>query len=95
MHPDGEAYIASLFSIDGNSMLEGVSRKKANNDNNKYQWVIYNTKLHLGNVIKLPIDHIEKPLLYGCVTRSNSGEYYLVGWNRLVGKYQPLLLKLK
>jgi len=91
MHPDGNAYIASLFSIDGEGILAGVSQKGSE----KYEWVIYDSGLELANTAILPLDGIKKPLLYGSLTRDSDGGFYVVGWQRSETRgHVPLLLKL-
>jgi len=91
MHPDGNAYIASLFSIDGEGILVGVSQK----GNEKYEWVIYDSELELANTALIPLDDINKPLLYGSLTRDSKGAFYVVGWQKSrTSGHAPLLLKL-
>ena len=95
MHPDGEAYIASLFSIDGTDILAGVGRQNTSKKGPGYEWIIFDTSLNLANATKMPIQDVDKPLLYGSVTRDNGGDMYIVGWQKaLSGAYKPLLLKL-
>ena len=91
IHPDGSAYIASLFSIDGESILFGVSKKK----NSKYEWIIYDSNLQQAISVLMPLNNIKKPLLYGSLTRDNNGDFYVVGWQKIEGSgHTPLLLKV-
>ena len=91
IHPDGSAYIASLFSIDGESILFGVSKKK----NSKYEWIIYDSNLQQAISVLMPLKDIKKPLLYGSLTRDNNGDFYVVGWQKIEGSgHTPLLLKV-
>jgi hypothetical protein len=91
MHPDGNAYIASLFSIDGEAILVGVSQKEREG----YEWIIYDSDLELANTALIPLNNIKKPLLYGSLTRDNKGNFYVVGWQKFGDRgHVPLLLKL-
>lgn len=94
MHPDGEAYIASLFSIDGKGILAGVGRQNINNKKGKFEWIVYQTSLNLGYSVELPLENIKSPLLYGSLTRDNAGGLYLGGWHNINGGFKPLLVKL-
>jgi hypothetical protein len=97
MHPDGEAYIASLFTIDGIDVLVGVGKKKENKEKRgkkKYEWIVYDASYDLSNAIELPMNYINKPLLYGSLTRDEAGKIYLCGWSKLNNTYQPLFLYL-
>jgi hypothetical protein len=91
MHPDGKAYIASLFSIDGEGVLVGIAKKKKS----KYEWVIYDSNLQLASNTLMPLNDVKKPLLYGSLTRDNNGAFYVVGWQKKQESgHSPLLLKV-
>lgn len=94
MHPDGEAYIGSLFSIDGEGLLAGIGRSKANKAATKYEWIIYQTSLKLPYTTELPLVGINSPLIYGSLTRDNEGRFYSVGWHKVDVGYSPLILKI-
>ena len=87
MHPNGKAYIASLFSIDGTGILAGIGRQDTKDGGIGYEWIIFNTSLSLANTTKIPVSN---SLLYGSLTRDNKGDMYIVG----TSKNKPLLLNL-
>ena len=96
MHPDGEASITSLFSVDGKSILVGAGRTKKNANNGKYEWITYETSINLSYSKDLPLANIKDPLLYGSVTRDNHGAFYVVGWQKAnTAQYSPLLLRIE
>ena len=74
-HPDGESYTATLFPLDGNSLVVGVSRRR----NKGYQLVEFDLRTNTSRI--RPLDVPERPylLLYGSNTRDDSGNCYLVG----------------
>jgi len=94
MHPDGEAYIASLFTFAGESYLAGVGRKSGTN---KYEWLIYEKNSGLAVNLPLNTQNYKDLLLYGSLVKSKNGGFFVVGWNNKQGikGYQPVLLKLK
>lgn len=94
MHPEGEAYVASLFSIDGKGMLAGVGRQKKGDKYGEFEWVVHQTALNLSYSVELPLNNIKSPLLYGSLTRDNAGDFYLGGWYKPNTSYQPLFLRL-
>jgi hypothetical protein len=91
-HPDGEAYISSLFSLDGDRFLVGL----ANNVKNKgFDWLIREASSDI--TVDYPVKQLNarNQLLYGSVSRDNSGSLYVVGVdmsNRR--KHVPLVIKL-
>jgi len=96
MHPEDKASIASLFSVDGKSILVGVGRSKKKVNNGKYEWITYETSINLSYSKDLPLANIKDPLLYGSVTRDNHGAFYVVGWQKAnTAQYSPLLLRIE
>ena len=93
MHPDGEAYIASLFTFAGESYISGVGRIKGTN---KYEWLIYEVNSGLAANYALNTDAYQGLLLYGSLTKNKAGDFVVVGWNKKQGTtgYQPILLTL-
>ncbi len=90
MHPDGNAYIASLFTIDGEELLVGVA-----NRNKSYDWIVYDTSIDMSYATKLDVSSLKNLLLFGSLTKSNNGDMNVVGRHRTRNGYQPILLKLK
>lgn len=72
-HPQGEAYASSLFSLDGDRYLVGVTRKRRLNE-----WVVYDLRTKRSRASPLKLNE-PRTILYGSVTRDNWGAYYLVG----------------
>ena len=93
MHPKGQAYIASLFTTDGNSILYGLGREKRNPKN--YDWIAY--EVQSGESFSKPVDiPVGNPLLYGTLTKANDGNMYIVGWKSgKKQKYSPVFFELK
>lgn len=89
MHPDGKAYIASLFTIDGEEVVVGVGKKK------DYEWIVYETTLDMSYATQLNVSKLKNLTLFGSLTKNNNGEMYVVGRHRTNDGYQPILLKLK
>lgn len=87
MHPNGKAYISSLFSIDGTGIIAGIGRQDKKDGGVGYQWIVYNTSLNMANTTKIAVN---KSLLYGSLTRDNQGDMYIVG----TSNNKPLLLNL-
>ena len=94
MHPEGEAYIASLFTIDGEGLLAGIGRSKYNKNKLNYEWITYQINLNLAYSTELPLTNIKTPLIYGSLTRDNEGGFYSVGWHKTNVGYSPLVLSL-
>lgn len=84
-HPSGEAYAASLFSVDGTRYLAGVTRRKRFNE-----WVIYDLETKRSKAVPLALEN-PRSILYGSITRDNAGGYYVVG---RAGAGNPLMLRL-
>ena len=76
MHPEGKAYIPSLFPLDGKNLIAGVGRVAGKKG---YYWIIYELKSRYAATYKLNTDDIMRPLFYGTLTRDNDGNFYLVG----------------
>jgi len=76
MHPEGKAYIASVFPMDGFSYLAAAARvpKQA-----EYDWVVYEVASQISQTHPLNLSMKVKPLIYGTSTKDDTGNYYLVG----------------
>jgi hypothetical protein len=89
-HPDGEAYAPSLFALDGDSLIAGVTQRGGT-----YQWVVFELKTHIARAFALDTKGLRSVLLYGSVTRDNAGRAYVGGWaSRGTGDTQPLVLQI-
>lgn len=102
MHPDGEAYIASLFPLDGVNYIAGVARGAGKPD---YEWINYDLNSQLG--VAHPLHCVENssleafknnnelPLIYGTSTKDDIGKLYLVGRGKNAeSSNAPLLIRL-
>jgi len=78
-HPRGSSYAPSLFLDAAGENLMGVTARRG-----RHQWVTYNLKTRRRRAETIdvtegkPIEH-RKTLLYGSITRDDSGNCYLVG----------------
>jgi len=95
MHPNGQAYIPSLFSFSGESYVAGVGRSIKG-----YEWIVFD--LDSGMAVNQPLntDGLKGLLLYGSLTKDSEGHFYLGGWvskeNNVRGYkgYRPIFIKL-
>jgi hypothetical protein len=76
MHPQGSAYIPSLFPLDGNNLMAGVGRAPGNKG---YEWLVYELQTKYTATYKLDTGNIGRSLLYGTSTKDDEGNFYLVG----------------
>ena len=76
MHPEGSAYIPSLFPLDGKNLIAGVGRASSSKG---YEWIIYELQSRFGATYELDTSNIGRSLLYGTSTRDDDGNFYLVG----------------
>lgn len=75
--PNGGGYTASLFSIDGERWLAGVSRSRP------WQWVVRDLNSGQTQNTALALPKVWNLQLYGSVTRDDAGNFYLVGQGSL------------
>ncbi len=97
MHPDGSAYIPSLFSTDGEDILIAFARKRINSKLKPFERIIYDVNSAIAINQSLNINGLNKVLLYGNLTKDNLGNAYIGGWHRTkkTQKHTPLLFKYK
>jgi hypothetical protein len=89
-HPDGEAYAPSLFALDGDSLIAGVTQRGG-----VYQWVVFELKTRIAGAFPLDTKGLRSVLLYGSVTRDNAGRAYVGGWAwNGTGNTRPLVLQI-
>jgi hypothetical protein len=96
IHPKGEAYVASLFSLDGTRYLAGVS-----NRDGRHEWLVYDlvTRKSVASRFELPTQNgkpLQDLLLYGSLTRDNLGNFYVGGTFTIEpSKGAPILLQVR
>lgn len=96
-HPLGEAYVASLFTTDGNRYLVGASRRQWTGDN-RYEWLVHDLVTRTSVALPLAIPEIDGAppqdlLLYGSMARDDAGRFYLAGTYARAGKSLPVVLQ--
>ena len=96
-HPQGEAYVASLFTYDGMGYLMGMSRRPSNNQD-RYEWLVYDLAARVSIAVPVAIPSLDgRPLqqllLYGSVTRDNMGNFYLGGVHHRDSRDWPILIQ--
>lgn len=92
LHPDGEAYAPSLFSLGGNHLIAGVARRQTG-----FEWVIGDLGARSASAFSLDTKGLQKVLLYGSISRDNAGRVYVGGWAASAndpGKQRPLVLQI-
>lgn len=90
IHPKGEAYAASLFSLGDSASIAAISAGPRG-----YDWVV--TDLSTGVAAAFPIDAqgLKEVLLYGSISRDNRGRAYAVGWHAIARGKGPLVLQIE
>ncbi len=97
IHPDGESYTPSLFTLAGARYLLGVGKRPGGD----FEWLTFDllTGRSLARTLGVPhhADDVfrRNPLaLYGSLTRDDSGGFYIVGRYGGEGISQPILVRL-
>jgi hypothetical protein len=87
-----DTYIPSLFSYSGTDFVLGVSRIK----NLGFNWIIHD--VNTGTALITKIDTMKLSIIntFGTLTKDETGDFYIVGNQKIKGisGYQPLLLKM-
>jgi hypothetical protein len=96
-HPRGEAYVASLFTYDGQYLM-GMSRRQFHNED-RYEWLVYDLTIDIPMAIPVTMPLFEgrplqQPLLYGSMTRDNKGNFYLGGLHNRNSQNAPILIQM-
>ena len=93
IHPDGQAYVPSLFTFTGRDFIVGLGTlpKKG------FQWIIYDSNSTMTVNYKIDLPEWKNPMFYGTHTKDNNGYFYIGGWRAASDgkKYQPSLVKFK
>lgn len=95
-HPAGKSYASGLFAFAGERYLVGMTQI-----DERWDWVCYD--LETAKSRDLPFDlptpfgwSSSDAFLYGCTTRDNSGDFYVVGaFRREMGARVPVALRIR
>lgn len=89
-HPAGEAYVPSLFSYTGKSLLAGITFR-----GERYEWVVYDLESRFSSVFMLHTGNLQNGRFYGSVSRDNGGRFYVGGTAATaLGKSRPVVLQI-
>ena len=95
-HPRGEAYVASMFTFDGQRHLLGLSQKSWQGGE-RYEWLVFDLATGKSTAVPVQLPDRGAPmngmLLYGSVTRDNEGAFYVVGVADQKGRSMPVLYR--
>ena len=87
MHPEGSAYIASLFTYDGKRFVLGAARRSRG-----YDWVVLDLETGHRTASPLDLGDRREVLLYGTEARDGQGRFLLGGRHIEDGAVHPYLL---
>ena len=95
-HPGGRSYSSGLFTFSGERYLVGAAQIE-----NRWSWVCYD--METARSRELPFDLPSPPgissadaFLYGCTTKDNTGDFYMVGaFRNEKGKRVPIALRIR
>ena len=92
MHPQRNAYIASLFTFEGQEYVLGLTHRGEEN----IEWVIYHTGLKSAITLPLTGDALKGAGYWGTSTKDNEGNFYVGGWQLISNKdgYRPVFSKV-
>ncbi|MGD9854164.1 MAG: hypothetical protein AB7U20_04355 [Planctomycetaceae bacterium] len=92
-HPEGEAYAASLFTVDGETLLVG----QANKPYQPHQWIVYDLASRSSRLAEVAAGEellaLPKLHQYGTHTRDNAGNCYCVGRIQGESGKDPVILR--
>ena len=85
LHPNGQMYIASLFTSDGADTILALSHNILDaGATGRYQWLTLDLKNAVSRVAPFTVQAMDdsvvsRMLLYGSSTRDSQGNHYVVG----------------
>lgn len=89
-HPEGAAYAASLFVLDGGRTLAGVTKR-----GDAFDWVRLDLSTDRAEASRIDLGSRAEVLLYGSMTTDGAGRCYVAGWQAVAaGGHAPLLLRV-
>jgi hypothetical protein len=98
-HPQRRAYVASLFTSDGQRHLMGMT-VRTTPEGTRLEWLVFDLAARISDTVPVPMpapggQPLENPLVYGSITRDNEGNCYLGGAYSHAGRMLPLLLQVR
>jgi hypothetical protein len=98
-YPQEPAYVASLFTYDGERHLLGLSMNTLKGTA-PYRWVVYDLDTQTSRATPMefptgPGPSLEKWLLYGSMTRDDRGDFYLGGMVERDRQPGPVFVRLR
>ena len=90
IHPKGEAYAASLFSLGDSTSIAAIATSQRG-----YEWVVMDLRTGISSAFPLDTQGLKDVLLYGSISRDNRGRVYAVGWQAIPRGKGPLLLQIE
>jgi len=91
-HPNGTAYAPALFTLDKERYVVGVARHGRRNN----QWVVFDLETNEARAHNLSFEKpLRRPLVYGSITRDDSGAFYAGGLDGDGERSFPVLLRLR
>ncbi len=89
-HPQGSAYSASMFTLDGRRYLAGIVQH-----NGAFEWVTYDLQTYHSKAEPFPLVNFGlvpgETLLYGSLACDDAGACYIVG----ISNYRPCAFKVQ
>jgi hypothetical protein len=96
LHPEGIAYVPSLFTWDGRRYLLGLARRhKPDWMDETWDWIVHDLTTATSRAQPFPHGITPVPLLYGSQTRDADGRFYLGGRRRAGDDRLPVLLQVE
>ena len=90
IHPRGEAYTASLFSLGDSTSIAAIAAGQRG-----HEWVVMDLRSTISSAFPLDTQGLKDVLLYGSISRDNRGRAYAVGWQGIARGKGPLLLQIE
>ncbi len=89
-HPEGERYAPSLFPLGAGTRIGGITQSGS-----RFDWVVRDVRSGTASAHRIDTGNLQNVLLYGSMTRDDTGRGYLVGWaSDGAGGQRPLVLQL-
>jgi hypothetical protein len=89
MHPGGEGHATSLFSLGDDSGIAAIFAGQRG-----HEWVVMDLRAGISAAYSVDTRDLQSVLLYGSITRDNTGRAYAVGWHSIPRGKGPLVLQI-